>query len=405
MVKVMTLSQPQLALDDATLETDRQQLTTWSQEFDCLLQRLQPRFHRPELRARVKAYVQGLLSSVSRKNSWQLAEQVGDATPYGLQHLLGRAQWDADAVRDDLQDYVHESMGDPNAVLIIDETSFLKKGVHSAGVQAQYSGTVGRVANCQVGVFLCYASDQGYSLIDRALYLPQSWLNDRERCAGAGIPKEIAFATKPVLAKQMLERALLSGIPARWVTGDEVYGRDVALRHWLESRHQAYVLTISTTSVVGRDAIAATVQEFAASWPAEEWQRLSCGQGSQGERYFDWMCMPINSPDVNPWPYWILVRRSIEPPDHWDYFWVYAPPETSLQTMVQVAGRRWRIETSFETAKGEVGLDEYEVRTWTGWYRHITLAMLALAYLSVTRMRSPTAGPKKGDAPTPQAPT
>ncbi len=215
--------------------------------------------------------------------------------------------------------------------------------------------------------------------------MPQRWIDHPERCAQAGIPSDTPFATKPVLARRMLERAFAGGLPGRWVTGDEVYGRDERLRRWLESRHQAYVLTTWSKESVGRDALSMRIEELAVSWPPEEWQRLSCGTGTKGERYFDWACMPINSPRGYDWQHWALVRRGIEHPEDWSYFLVFAPPGTSLQTMVTVAGRRWTIETCFESAKGVVGLDEYEVRSWKGWYRHMTLALLAHAFLTVTR--------------------
>lgn len=394
----MTLALSTIRLAEADVDVELKQLERWAENFEALMVRLQPRFKRRELREHVKAYLQGLLSSAERKNSWQLAEQVGDATPYGIQHLLGRAQWEADLVRDDLQAYVCEELGDPEAVLVVDETGFLKKGDHSAGVQRQYSGTAGGIENCQVGVFLAYAAEKGYTLIDRELYLPQSWIDDRDRCCEAGIAEEVGFAIKPVLAKRMLERAFTAGIPARWVAGDEVYGKDAALRQWLESRHQAYVLTTWSKALVGREALVVRVEELAMSWPDEEWQRLSCGKGTKGERYFDWTCMPINSPPGCDWQHWVLVRRGIEHPQEWDYFLVFAPPGTTLQAMVQVAGRRWTIETCFESAKSEVGLDEYEVRSWQGWYRHITLAMLAHAYLTVMRSSSATAAKKGGSA-------
>ena len=388
----MTLALSQIALSEADVEASLKQLETWASDFDVLMVRLAPRFKRRELRERVKEYVQGLLSSAERKNSWQIAEQLGRRTPYGIQHLLGRAQWDAGLVRDDLQTYVNEAIGDPEAVFVIDETGFLKKGEHSAGVQPQYSGTGNGIENCQIGVFLGYAAPNGYTLIDRELYLPQSWIDQPERCAQAGIPKETAFAIKSVLAQRMLERAFAAGIPGAWVTGDEVYGRDASLRQWLESRHQAYVLTTWSKENVGRDALSMRLEELAVSWPNEEWQRLSCGTGTKGERYFDWTCMPINSPEGCDWQHWALVRRGIEHPEDWDYFLVFAPPGTTLQTMVKVAGRRWTIEVCFESAKGEVGLDEYEVRTWSGWYRHMTLALLAHALLTVTRTKAAKKG-------------
>jgi SRSO17 transposase len=389
----MTLALSEIALSQPAVEADLKQLETWTNDFHALMTRLAPRFKRAELRERVKDYLQGLFSSAERKNSWQLAEQLGQSTPYGIQHLLGRAQWSADAVRDELQTYVNEALGDPEAVFVVDETGFLKKGEHSAGVQPQYSGTAHQVENCQIGVFLSYAARDGYTLIDRELYLPQSWIDDPERCAEAGIPREVTqFTTKPKLAQRMLERAFAAGIPGNWVAGDEVYCRDRSFRQWLKSRHQAYVLSLWSNANVGRDALSMRVDELAVSWPPEEWQRLSCGTGTKGERYYDWTWMPINSPNGYDWQHWVLVRRGIEDPADWDYFLVFAPPGTTLETIVKVAGQRWTIEVCFESAKGEVGLDEYEVRSWTGWYRHITLALVAHAFLTITR----SAAVKKG---------
>lgn len=394
----MTLALAQIALSETEVESNLKQLETWASDLDALMVRLAPRFKRAEVRERVKEYVQGLLSAAERKNSWQIAEQLGKPTPYGMQHLLGRAQWSADLVRDDVQAYVTEALGDQEAVFVLDETGFLKKGEHSAGVQPQYSGTGNGIENCQIGVFLGYAAADGYTLIDRTLYLPQRWLDEPERCAQAGIPQETAFATKPMLAQRLLERAFAAGLPGRWVTGDEVYGRDAGLRQWLEARHQAYVLTTWSKQKVGRDALSMSIEELALSWPAEEWQRLSCGTGTKGARCFDWTCMPINSPAGCDWQHWALVRRSIEHPEDWAYYLVFAPPGTSLQTMVQVAGRRWTIEVCFESAKGEVGLDEYEVRSWNGWYRHMTLALLAHAFLTVTRAQAAKKGLSTGTA-------
>jgi SRSO17 transposase len=240
---MVTVAVPQTrrspARPDATILHEPAALSEiWARTWTALVERLGRHFSRAETREHVGAYLQGLLSPVERKNSWQLAEAVGDPTPYALQHLLGRARWDADAVRDDLRAYVVEHLGDPTGVLAIDETGFVKKGEHSVGVQRQYSGTAGRIENCQVGVFLSYAVSRGRTFLDRALYLPASWINDRARCDAAGVPTDMTFATKPQLALQMLERALEAGVPAAWVVGDEVYGNDSRLRRWLEERQQ-----------------------------------------------------------------------------------------------------------------------------------------------------------------------
>jgi len=327
----------------------------------------------------------GLLSPVERKNGWHLAEQVGNQTPYGIQNLLGRAIWDADAVRDENRAYVVEHLGHSQAVLVIDETGLVKKGSQSVGVQRQYSGTAGRVENCQIGVFLSYASPQGYTFLDRELYLPKSWTSDPERCHKVGVPESVKFATKPQLARKMLHRAFNANVPAAWVTADEVYGTDRRLRLWLESLSQAYVMAVSTQEPIWSGFQMHKVEQLVAAVPETAWLRLSCGDGSKGPREYEWARARFNCPDAPEWERWLLVRRSLTNKTDMAYYVAFAPSNTSLEEMVSVAGTRWTIETSFETAKGEVGLDHYEVRSWSGWYRHITLAMLAHAFLTITR--------------------
>jgi SRSO17 transposase len=347
--------------------------------------RLAPYFERAEPRRRAVAYLRGLVSPAERKNSWQLAEVSGDTTPYGLQHLLRRALWDADAVRNELRTDVIEHLGDPKAVLVIDETGFLKKGRHSAGVARQYSGTAGRIENCQIGVFLAYASQHGQVLLDRELYLPAEWTNDPARCQQAGIPQDRRLMTKAKLAQQMLARAFAVGSPAAWVTGDSVYGDDRRLRMWLESCPQAYVLAVSGKEYVWLGWQQRQVKTILAALPAEGWTRLSAGDGAKGPRWYDWRWLPLAEPLEPGWRRWLLVRRSISDPTELAAYVVFIPQDTSLEAVVRVAGARWTIESCFEAAKSEVGLDHYEVRSWTGWYRHITLAMWALALLAVLR--------------------
>lgn len=347
--------------------------------------RLAPYFERAEPRQRALAYLRGLLSPAERKNSWQLAEVSGDATPYGLQHLLRRALWDPEAVRDELRRYVVQHLGDAAAVLVIDETGFLKKGRHSAGVARQYSGTAGRIENCQIGVFVGYASRHGHTLLDRELYLPAEWTNDRARCQQAGIAADRGFATKPALAKEMLQRTLAAGVPARWVTGDSVYGDDRRLRMWLEAQPQAHVLAVSGKEYVWLDVRQRQVKTILAALPTEGWTRLSAGEGAKGPRWYDWRWLPLAEPLEPNWRRWLLVRRSVSDSQDLQAYVVFAPQETPLAEVVRVAGTRWTIEQLFEAAKGDVGLDHYEVRSWTGWFRHITLAMWALALLTVLR--------------------
>jgi SRSO17 transposase len=350
-----------------------------------IARRLAPYFARSQSRDRVLAYLRGLLSEAERKNSWQVAEVCGESTPYGFQYLLSRADWDADAVRDELHTYLRQHLGDPHGVLVLDETGLLKKGRYSAGVARQYSGTVGKVDNCQIGVFLSYASPLGHALLDRELYLPQEWTGDRARCRQAGIPEERHFATKPQLAQQMLARAFAAGVPAAWVTGDSVYGDNRQLRRWLEAQPQAYVLAVSGKEYVGLGAQQRQVKALLASLPVEGWTRLSAGDGAKGPRWYDWRWGSLADPVDPTWRRWLLVRRSLSAPADLTAYVVFAPQPTTLEDVVRVAGSRWTVESGFEVAKGEVGLDQYEVRTWRGWYRHITLVMWALALLTVMR--------------------
>jgi SRSO17 transposase len=344
-------------------------------------------FARSETRARSLAYLQGLLSNCERKNGWQLAEWMGEVSPYAVQHLLDRARWDADQVRDQIRSYALEELSSADAVLIVDETGFLKKGRHSTGVKRQYSGTAGRIENSQVGVFLCYGSDKGAALVDRELYIPQEWAEDRERRSEAGIPESLEFATKPELARRMIGRALDSGAAAAWVAADEVYGHDSKLRRFLEGRQMAYVLAVASDQRLWQaDFMQHRVDAMARNLPASRWKRLSAGFGSKGERLYDWALMPLSKQDG--WARALLVRRSIEEKPEFAYYLCYAPNgQDTIETLVRVAGQRWKIEQAFETAKGECGLDHYEVRHWQGWYRHITLSMLAHAVLSVLRAR------------------
>jgi len=368
----------------------------WTRQLDALHARLAPHFVRPEPRARARAYLQTVLAGVERRNGWQLAEAAGEATPYGMQRLISSAMWDADAVRDDLRAYVVEHLGDPGGVLIVDETGFLKKGDQSAGVQRQYSGTAGRIDNCQVGVFLAYASPRGHAFLDRELYLPKDWCEDRPRCRAAGIPDAVPFRTKPVLAHQMLERALDAGVPAAWVTGDEVYGSNRQLRMRLEQRGQAFVLAIRSTEALFHFGIPGKAQPhaatIAATLPADAWQRLSAGAGTKGPRASRWAWVDLARLGWPDWRHALLVRERLTPNAEGEheraYYVVFAPKAATLAEVVHVAGTRWAIESSFEAAKQEVGLDEYEVRKYPGWYRYITLALFAHAFLAVVRHRA-----------------
>ena len=376
-------------------ETQRAEIERWRDGLDALHARIAGRFRRSEARARAKRYLTGLLDRVERKNGWQLAEHLGESGPQGVQRLLNAADWDADAVRDDLRDYVVEHLGAPDGVLIVDETGFLKKGTKSVGVARQYSGTAGRRENCQIGVFLGYASSKGRTFLDRELYLPQDWADDPERRQEAGIPEAVAFATKPELARGMLERAFAAGVPAAWVTGDEIYGDATELRHWLEWEHHPSVFAVSCSSPVWHDGRQERADALVASLSPDSWGTLSCGAGSQGERLYDWTCLQLPYERASGMAHWLLARRNRSDPKEVAYFRACGPEDTSVEELVRVAGMRWAIEESFEDAKGAVGLDQYEVRKWTAWYRHITLALLAHAYLEVTR-REARAGEKGG---------
>jgi SRSO17 transposase len=368
----------------------------WQDELVRVHQRMGDLFPRWEVRERSLAYLEGLLSPCERKNSWQVAEWAGEASPYGMQYLLDRARWDSNAVQARLSEYVKEELGSRDAVLVLDETGFLKKGVHSAGVQRQYSGTAGRIENSQVGVFLCYASERGYVLLDRELYLPQQWMEDGERCRAAGIPEEVSFQTKPRLGRQMLERAFAAGLPAGWVAGDEVYGRDSQLRRWLEARHQPYVLAVAADQRLWREDLRQhRVDEITRQLPKRAWKRRSAGHGAKGERLYDWALLPWAEQDG--WEHALLVRRSLEEEPEYAFYFTYARKKQSAwKSLVAVAGRRWAVESAFQMAKGECGLDHYEVRHWQGWYRHITLSMLALAVLTVLRAQEKKTFSAKG---------
>jgi SRSO17 transposase len=375
----------------------------WATGLLALHQRIGRHFQRAEPRRRALGYVRGLLGAVDRKNGWQLAEQIGETTPDGVQRLLSTAAWDVEAVRDDLRAYVVEHLGDPEAVLVVDETGFLKKGTKSVGVQRQYSGTAGRIENCQIGVFLSYASAMDYAFLDRALYLPKRWAEDAPRRADAGVPEDVAFQTKGQLARAMLERAFRAGVPHGWITADETYGGDGALRRWLEAERQAYVLAVRANEYVWTWSEAeaprqVTVGELAQAIPEAAWTRLSCGDGAKGPRLYDWAWgrLPHPADARDGWTRWVLVRRSLSDAHELSYYLVFGLADASLEQVVRVAGRRWTIEVGLEQTKGEVGLDQYEVRRWGGWYRHITLALLAHAFLAVTRAHARAADDEKG---------
>lgn len=371
-----------------------QDVQQWAQEVQAVGQRIGHHFARSEPRQRAMDYLRGLLSDAERKNGWQLAEYLGETTPDGVQHLLSRADWDADAVRDDLMPYVYEHLGAPDGVLIVDETGFLKKGTKSCGVARQYSGTAGRIENCQMGVFLAYASSKGHALMDRALYLPQEWTHDRKRCREAGVPKTVRFATKPQLAQRMLARAWHLGVTAAWVTGDTVYGHDGKFRRFLEENKQPYVLAVPANQPLFDGTTRSTVEAIANRLTAQAWHRRSAGAGTKGPRVYDWAVQAFGTLDERRWQLWLVVRRHRERPEERAYFLARGPASTAREVLIGVAGMRWRVEECLELAKNDCGLDEYEVRSWTGWHRHVTLSLFALAVVAVIRARAVAATPR-----------
>ncbi|MFV0131839.1 IS701 family transposase [Streptomyces sp. HMX87] len=360
--------------------------------------RIAGRFGRVEPRASARSYLLGLLSCVERKNCWRLAEQAGHARPGPMQRLLRYARWDVDAVRDDIRAYAVEHLGTDGGVLIVDETGFVKKGHASAGVQRQYTGTAGRIENSQVGVFLAYATNRGRTLIDRRLYLPEhSWCADVERRHAAGIPDEVQFQTKPRLAWEMIAAALKAGVKARWVTGDEAYGQDPQLRAALEARGTGYVMAVACSTRVrinhGRTTVRADT--VAGRLPATAWQRHSAGAGAKGPRYYDWAWVHIGTSSHRH----LLIRRN-RTTGELAFYLCWSPATVTLAELVRVAGVRWSVEECFQAAKGQVGLDHYQVRNWTSWHRHITLAMLALAFLTAVAASSAPQRPAQSTRPT-----
>jgi SRSO17 transposase len=361
----------------------------WSDALADLHGRIARRFARAEVRERVRRYLVGLLGRIERKNGWQLAEAIGETGPQGVQRLLNAATWDAEEVRDDLRTYVVDHLGDPaSGVLILDDTGFVKKGDRSCGVGRQYTGTVGDTANAQVGVFLAYASERGAAFIDRALYLPRAWTDDPDRRSQAGVPAEIRFATKIALAQRLLARALAAAVPARWVVADSGYGRSHAFRRWLEEQGCAYALMVPKTHAVRYQGQRQTAAKLVTRLAEDVWVEASTGTGVQGERRHRWACLPLSEACPPGMRRWLLIQRGLDDSDDFAYYLAYGSDATAEEELLRVCGARWQVEECFAQAKGEVGLDQYEVRTWQAWHRFVTLCLLAHAYLVVLRRAS-----------------
>ncbi len=359
----------------------------WSEALGELHERVGHRFARSEARERVKRYLLGLLGRAERKNGWQLAEAIGERDPQGVQRLLNSAKWDADEVRDDLRSYVVEHLADEETgILIVDETGFLKKGEKSVGVARQYTGTAGDTVNCQVGAFLAYASKKGAAFVDRALYLPRAWANDAERRAEAGVPEGIVFRNKIELAERMLERVFAAGVPARWVVADSFYGRSHAFREWLEERQRPYAVMVPKTNSVPLGGRKKKIEQHVERLPENAWSEVRPARDGGGRRPWEWACPDLAADPEKGMRRWLLVRRSTDDPEDRGFYQAYGPEGTSIEELVGVFQDRWTVEECFAETKGEVGMDHYEVRRWDAWHRHVTLCLLAHAFLVVVRL-------------------
>jgi SRSO17 transposase len=361
-------------------------LLDWKAELAALKARFSPIFRRSELKETADAFLDGLLSNATRKTGWQMAEQAGLKRPYRMQSLLGRSRWNEDALRDDVRSYVIEALGDPDGVLVIDETGFVKKGEHSVGVARQYSGTAGRIENSQIGVFMAYASRFGQALIDRRLYLPESWAKDSARRSKAHVPGDIAFATKTEIARDMISAALDAGATCAYVLADAVYGSDSRLRRMLEKRGQPYVLAVRSNHclrfITAEGFVQTDPKTLADAFAPEAFVPHAAGEGSKGLRLYDWTRFKLPWDCDERFERWLLIRRSRSDPSKRAYYFAFAPYAASLADLAGVAGLRWTIEECFERAKDDLGLDHCEARSWSGWHRHMTLVMAAGAFLA-----------------------
>ncbi|EGO93858.1 IS701 family transposase [Acidiphilium sp. PM] len=380
-------------------------LALWAASLRDAKRRMRPLFTQERVAASAGRFLDVLLGNEPRKTGWMRAEAAGDDGPWRQQALLGRGRWDADALRDIVRDYVIEHLGDDDAVLVIDETGFLKQGKASCGVGRQYTGSAGKITNCQIGVFAAYVSTKGHAFIDRALYLPKAWTSDPARMKAAYVPVGVTFATKPAQAASMVTRALAADVPFAWVAADSVYGVG-EIEMTLRRAGKGYVLGVNANhrfnSWSSDIAIAGEAQEIAKDLPTGFWTRLSAGHGTKGERFYDWAYCPLadldakeyDAPVCGVWTRGLLIRRSIADGEL-AYFTTWCPKDTAIETLVRVEGTRWRIEESFETAKNEFGLDHNETRSWHGWHRHVSLVMLACAMMGAVRYQANAMTPKK----------
>lgn len=358
----------------------------WERELTALKGRLCAVFRRSEARESCGVFIDGLLSGIERKTGWLMAEQAGLRRPWRIQALLGRSQWDCERMRDIVSGYVIEALGDDSGVLVVDDTGFLKKGQHSVGVARQYSGTAGRIENCQVGVFVAYASRFGQALLDRRLYLPESWAKDEARRKAAHIPQDVTFATKPAIARALLANALDRGVPCAWVLADAAYGGDYQTRRMLEERRQPYVLAIRSNHTLrmltDQGLLQTDPKEMAEELSDDAWQAHPAGEGAKGLRLYDWARIALPYVVDEGYARYVLIRRSRSDPSALSYYLVFAPAEAALMELAGAAGLRWTIEECFQRAKDDLGLDHCEARSWPGWHRHMTLVMAAAAFLA-----------------------
>lgn len=381
----------------------------WRAALDEMKQVIAPAFKRAEQRTTAAAFIDGLLSRAERKTGWMLAEEAGHARPYRMQSLLGRSSWSADGLCDRVRRHALDVLSDTDGVLVVDETGFLKKGSQSVGVARQYSGTAGRIENSQIGVFAAYASRWGHALIDRRLYLPKGWAEDPERRAGAKVPDDVAFATKPAIACAMVARILDEGAPCAFVLADAVYGSDHRFRRMLEDRGQAYVLAIRSNhtlrlledwQLVDTDPAA-----LIGTLGVQAWEPLSAGEGTKGTRLYEWVRLPLSWPAAEGFERWLLARRSLRAPDAVVYYFAHAPATTTLAELAGAAGLRWTIEECFLRAKDDLGLDHCEARSWHGWHRHMSLVMAAAAFLAGLGARQRRCAFGKQNETSPNGPT